>query len=43
LTKKSLIWQIIIAFILAIVVGVIFGEKKICVQPLGDLFLRLSE
>jgi len=39
--KKSLIWQIIIAFILAIVVGVIFGEKTKYVQPLGDLFLRL--
>src|SRR5699024_10949030 len=33
--------QIIIAFILAIVVGVIFGEKTKYVQPLGDLFLRL--
>src|SRR5699024_1182466 len=41
LLKKSLIWQIIIAFILAIVVGVIFGEKTKYVQPLGDLFLRL--
>lgn len=39
--KKSLIWQIIIAFILAIVIGVIFGEKTKYVQPLGDLFLRL--
>lgn len=39
--KKSLIWQLIIAFILAIVTGVIFGEKAQFVQPLGDLFLRL--
>lgn len=39
--KKSLIWQIIIAFILAIVVGLVFGENTKYVQPLGDLFLRL--
>ncbi|WP_174612928.1 dicarboxylate/amino acid:cation symporter [Virgibacillus ihumii] len=39
--KKSLIWQLIAAFILAIVTGVIFGEKAQVVQPLGDLFLRL--
>lgn len=39
--KKSLIWQIILAFVLAIVVGIIFGEKTKYVQPLGDLFLRL--
>ena len=39
--KKSLIWQIVIAFILAILAGIIFGEKVEVVQPLGDLFLRL--
>jgi len=39
--KKSLIWQIVIAFILAILAGIIFGEKIEVVQPLGDLFLRL--
>ncbi|HLR61353.1 MAG TPA: dicarboxylate/amino acid:cation symporter, partial [Lentibacillus sp.] len=39
--KKSLVWQLIAAFILAIVIGAIFGEKAQVVQPLGDLFLRL--
>lgn len=39
--KKSLIWQIIVAFILAIIVGLIFGERTSFIQPLGDLFLRL--
>ena len=39
--KKSLIWQIIAAFILAVLTGVIFGEKINIVAPLGDLFLRL--
>ncbi|WP_029268259.1 dicarboxylate/amino acid:cation symporter [Virgibacillus alimentarius] len=39
--KKSLIWQIVIAFILAIITGLIFGEKTYYIQPLGDLFLRL--
>ncbi|MED4205482.1 dicarboxylate/amino acid:cation symporter [Neobacillus mesonae] len=39
--KKNLVVQIIAAFILAIIVGVIFGEKASVVQPLGDLFLRL--
>ncbi|SFD89240.1 Na+/H+-dicarboxylate symporter [Lentibacillus persicus] len=41
--KKSLIWQLIIAFILAIVTGLIFGDKMQVVQPLGDLFLRLIQ
>ncbi|GAB4073777.1 dicarboxylate/amino acid:cation symporter [Barrientosiimonas marina] len=39
--KKSLIWQLIAAFVLAIVTGIIFGDKMEVVQPLGDLFLRL--
>lgn len=39
--KKSLIWQIVAAFILAIIVGLIFGERTSFIQPLGDLFLRL--
>lgn len=39
--KKSLIWQIISAFILAIIVGLLFGERASFIQPLGDLFLRL--
>ncbi|MBT2758448.1 dicarboxylate/amino acid:cation symporter [Mesobacillus foraminis] len=33
--------QILIGFVLAIVLGAIFGPKIAVVQPLGDLFLRL--
>ncbi|WP_099159796.1 dicarboxylate/amino acid:cation symporter [Virgibacillus ndiopensis] len=39
--KRSLMWQIVGAFVLAIIVGLIFGERTTFVQPLGDLFLRL--
>ncbi len=39
--KRSFIIQIFVAFILAIIVGVIFGNDAKHVQPLGDLFLRL--
>lgn len=39
--KKGLVWQLIVAFILAIVSGILFGDKMQIVQPLGDLFLRL--
>lgn len=39
--KNNLVLQIGIAFILAIIVGAIFGEKAEVVQPIGDLFLRL--
>ncbi|MFS0674063.1 dicarboxylate/amino acid:cation symporter [Ornithinibacillus sp. 179-J 7C1 HS] len=39
--KKSFLWQILIALVLAIIVGVIFGDSATYVQPLGDLFLRL--
>lgn len=39
--KKNFIWQIVIAFILAIIIGLIFGEQTKYVQPIGDLFLRL--
>ncbi|WP_096274029.1 dicarboxylate/amino acid:cation symporter [Paucisalibacillus globulus] len=39
--KKSFLWQILAAFVLAIIVGLIFGERATFVQPLGDLFLRL--
>lgn len=39
--RKNLIWQILIAFVLAIISGVIFGDKIAVVAPLGDLFLRL--
>ncbi|MGM8364454.1 dicarboxylate/amino acid:cation symporter [Virgibacillus sp. W0181] len=38
---RKFVWQIVIAFILAIIVGAIFGEKAVFVEPLGDLFLRL--
>ncbi|UJL45413.1 dicarboxylate/amino acid:cation symporter [Virgibacillus sp. NKC19-16] len=41
--KKNFIWQIVGAFILAIIVGLIFGERAGYVQPLGDLFLRLIQ
>jgi len=33
--------QIIASFIIAIIFGLIFGDKSEVVQPLGDLFLRL--
>lgn len=39
--KSNIVLQIGIAFILAIIVGAIFGEKAEVVQPIGDLFLRL--
>lgn len=39
--KKNFMYQILIAFILAVITGVIFGDKATVVQPLGDLFLRL--
>ncbi|SDJ01010.1 Na+/H+-dicarboxylate symporter [Alteribacillus bidgolensis] len=35
--------QILIAFVTAIIFGVIFGPSISVVQPLGDLFLRLIE
>lgn len=39
--NRKFIWQIIIAFVLAVVVGIAFKEKAVIVQPLGDLFLNL--
>lgn len=39
--KVSLFTQIFIAFILAIILGVIFGPDIKVLQPLGELFLRL--
>ena len=39
--KKNFTLQIVVAFILAILVGIFMGEKASIVQPLGDLFLRL--
>lgn len=39
--KFNLVTQIFIAFIIAIILGVIFGSSIHVLQPLGDLFLRL--
>ncbi|MFJ5768956.1 dicarboxylate/amino acid:cation symporter [Psychrobacillus sp. NPDC093180] len=39
--KVGLVNQIIIAFVLALVVGVIFGPQAEIVKPLGTIFLRL--
>jgi len=39
--KRNFIWQIVIAFALAVITGIIFKENAKYVQPLGDLFLRL--
>ncbi|MFA1821921.1 dicarboxylate/amino acid:cation symporter [Virgibacillus oceani] len=41
--KKRFLWQILIAFVLAIAVGLLFGENASVVEPLGDLFLRLIQ
>src|SRR5690625_3207191 len=41
--RIGLLPQILIAFVLAIIVGVIFGPDAQVVQPLGDLFLRLIQ
>ncbi|GAB3794570.1 dicarboxylate/amino acid:cation symporter [Virgibacillus kimchii] len=41
--KKRFLWQILIAFTLAIIVGLLFGENASVVEPLGDLFLRLIQ
>lgn len=38
---KRFVWQIVVAFVLAIIVGLIFRENATYVEPLGDLFLRL--
>lgn len=39
--KGNLFTQILIAFIVAIILGIAFGESISVLQPLGDLFLRL--
>lgn len=39
--RKNFMFQILAAFILAVLAGWIFGERATVVQPLGDLFLRL--
>lgn len=41
LLKGNLLTQILIAFVIAIILGFIFGESIKVVEPLGDLFLRL--
>ncbi|KKK37109.1 sodium:dicarboxylate symporter [Mesobacillus campisalis] len=39
--RIGMLTQIFIGFVLAIILGVIFGPSIAVVQPLGDLFLRL--
>ncbi|REB06486.1 dicarboxylate/amino acid:cation symporter [Sporosarcina sp. BI001-red] len=39
--RLNLVTQIFVAFVLAIILGSIFGSKIDFLQPLGDLFLRL--
>lgn len=39
----GLLPQILIAFVIAIIAGIIFGPSIKVVQPLGDLFLRLIQ
>lgn len=41
LLRGNLLTQILIAFVIAIILGVIFGESIEVIKPLGDLFLRL--
>ncbi len=39
--RINLLTQILIAFVIAIILGIIFGESISVIAPLGDLFLRL--
>jgi len=39
--KFNLVTQIFIAFIVAVILGLIFGKSIEVIKPLGDLFLRL--
>lgn len=39
--KPNLLTQILIAFVLAVIFGGVFGTSIQVVQPLGDLFLNL--
>ncbi|MEN2466378.1 dicarboxylate/amino acid:cation symporter [Ornithinibacillus sp. JPR2-1] len=39
--KNRFLWQLLVAFVLAIIVGLLLGDRAAYVQPLGDLFLRL--
>lgn len=41
LIKSDLLTQILIAFVVAVTLGLIFGPSISVLQPLGDLFLRL--
>jgi Na+/H+-dicarboxylate symporter len=41
LLKGNLLTQILIAFVIAIMLGMVFGESIEILTPLGDLFLRL--
>lgn len=41
LLKANLLTQILIAFVIAILLGIIFGQSIEVLAPLGDLFLRL--
>ncbi len=41
LLRANLLTQILIAFVIAITLGIIFGESIEIIAPLGDLFLRL--
>ncbi|WP_096185651.1 dicarboxylate/amino acid:cation symporter [Evansella halocellulosilytica] len=41
--RKNFVAQIGIAFVLAIIVGLILGENATFIQPLGDAFLRLIQ
>lgn len=41
--KIGLLTQILIAFVLAVLAGIIFGPSINVVQPFGDLFLRLIQ
>src|SRR5699024_8554122 len=38
--KKSLLWQIIAAFVLAVIAGINYDDKIAIVAPVVDLFLR---
>lgn len=39
--RMSLVTQIFIAFVIAIILGIIFGSSIDVIKPVGDLFLRL--
>ncbi|HLR41706.1 MAG TPA: cation:dicarboxylase symporter family transporter, partial [Pseudogracilibacillus sp.] len=41
LLRMNLLTQILIAFIVAIILGIVVGESISVIAPLGDLFLRL--